>query len=99
MSEVVSVEEFELFAQFFYEHTGIVLDKMRYIFFGKKIIVNWRDGLFFSDVMILRAFSRTNGFLSGLWAERFFSPRGILNFSKIFLQKNWLTSCKDKHLC
>lgn len=37
MSEVVSVEEFELFAQFFYEHTGIVLDKMRYIFFGKKI--------------------------------------------------------------
>ncbi len=35
------------------------------IFFGIRISVDWRDGLFFSDVMILRAFARTNGFLSG----------------------------------
>ena len=26
---------------------------------------DWRDGFYFSDVMVLRAFSRTNGFLAG----------------------------------
>jgi glycosyltransferase involved in cell wall biosynthesis len=35
------------------------------IYFGIKINGDWKDGFYFSDVMILRAFSRTNGFLSG----------------------------------
>lgn len=37
MSETISVEDFELFSRFFYQHTGIVLDKMRYVFFGKTL--------------------------------------------------------------
>ncbi len=36
------------------------------IFFGIRFLDVWSDGLRFSDVMILRAFARTNGFLAGL---------------------------------
>jgi glycosyltransferase involved in cell wall biosynthesis len=43
---------------------GMVLIAIN-IFFGMRISADWHDGLFFSDVMILRAFARTNGFLSG----------------------------------
>ncbi len=36
------------------------------VFFGIKFLGDWGKGLSFSDVMILRGFARTNGFLSGL---------------------------------
>lgn len=39
------------------------------VFFGIRISADWRDGLFFSDVMILRAFARTNGFLLGAFSS------------------------------
>lgn len=36
------------------------------IFFGIKIMSDFRDGIFFSDIMVLRAFGRANGFLAGV---------------------------------
>ncbi|MCC6758278.1 MAG: glycosyltransferase [Candidatus Omnitrophica bacterium] len=36
------------------------------VYFGIKIAGGKRDGIFFADVMVLRAFSRTNGFLAGI---------------------------------
>ncbi len=36
------------------------------IFFGIRFVAVWNDRLWFGDVMILRAFARTNGFLAGL---------------------------------
>ncbi len=34
-------------------------------FFGIKMIGDWKDGFYFGDIMNLRAFARTNGFISG----------------------------------
>ncbi len=38
------------------------------IYFGIKMLGQYKDGLFFSDVMILRAFARANGFLAGIFS-------------------------------
>jgi len=47
------------------------------IAFGIKICGDLKDGLYFSDVMILRAFSRANGFLAG--CEIFFKKKTTQN--------------------
>lgn len=42
------------------------------VLFGIKFTGNFADGLFFGDVMTLRAFSRANGFLSGVLRSIFY---------------------------
>lgn len=51
------------------------------VFFGIRFLGDWKKGLFFGDVMVLRAFVRANGFLAGL-ASLFLKKKSRAMFFK-----------------